>query len=260
MSDGAGRKHVAIRRLTIAGLAIVVLMTAGAIWSAGREIRQLRENAYPIPGTQCQHGKDCEQRALQIEAREAITADNALDVAVGQLALSILGIAGVGLTIYYAHLAFIEAQRSAEATILASETSDKTLRITQRAYIVIRELVRGVATHASPEGIHRCLTLVVKFNNSGATIAKNAKVTAEWKFQRVGEPLEFTAGDAITDNISRGGERETIMHHIPFNLVEATYLGRAEIFFRAQVEYFDLFDPADLRLARTTWQLEILSV
>ena len=105
-------QHLTVRRLILSGFILLVVTAAALVWGAGTDVRALRERAYPIPSTDCQKPQNCDERALQIDAREAVTADNAFDLAVGQLALNILGIGGVGLTLYYAHLAWGEAGKA----------------------------------------------------------------------------------------------------------------------------------------------------
>ncbi|MBL8774260.1 MAG: hypothetical protein JNK30_22920 [Phenylobacterium sp.] len=81
----------------------------------GRQETALRERAYPIPQPECSSDAECAEKALQVQAREAATAEAALEVAVFQLALSLAGVIAVGFTIFYAHRAWKEAERSADA-------------------------------------------------------------------------------------------------------------------------------------------------
>lgn len=144
MPSRDGRYVAAFRGL---GLAVLAAATAGAalaVWSAGAALRNLREHAYPIPKDECQKTKDCDQRALKIEAREAVTSDAALDVAVGQLALGVLGLGGLGFTVFYARLAWKESQRSANAAHTA-------LRNHERPWLVV-DKVKVEARRFHPTG------------------------------------------------------------------------------------------------------------
>jgi len=74
---------------------------------------------------------------LQVQAREAAIAEDALAVSFAQLALSIAGVFGVGLTIYYAHKAWKESERSANAAHdtledARSDAAEQALRFTSQ--------------------------------------------------------------------------------------------------------------------------------
>jgi hypothetical protein len=58
---------------------------------------------------------------LKVTEAQAASADSALAVAFAQLALSLLGLGGVGFTVYFAALAWQEAKRSANAAHLTLE-------------------------------------------------------------------------------------------------------------------------------------------
>jgi hypothetical protein len=109
------------------------------VWGAGATRNGLRERGYPIPSRHCQQAKDCDEKALQIGAREAVTSDAGFDVALGQLVASVLGIFGVGYTVFYARLAWKEAQHgvtiarqsakgSEDAARYARDSSEQDLR------------------------------------------------------------------------------------------------------------------------------------
>lgn len=131
---------------------------------------RVRERAYPIPSTHCQQSKDCDERAVQLEAREAVTADGAFDVALGQLALSFLGIGGVGFTLYYAHRAFVETQNSAAAALEANSISRAALVADHRPWVAITNIriAEGLSFHPQNGW---SLGLIFTMKNTGVTPA-----------------------------------------------------------------------------------------
>jgi hypothetical protein len=164
-----GLYRVAVRRLILAGLAVGALWAAWATWDAGADMVRLRERAYPIPATDCEKTKDCDERSLQIEAREAVTADAAFDVALGQLALSILGIAGVTFTIYYAHKALITSESTLRASL---ESEQRELR----AYVHSVEFTRQAHVSREIGGVNvPGLVIAVAWKNLGATPARRVR-------------------------------------------------------------------------------------
>ncbi|MEO6339998.1 MAG: hypothetical protein ABIO39_08185 [Caulobacteraceae bacterium] len=159
MSSRNGRQLATPGRLILAGIVAATILVAWLIWDAGASIRDLRERAYPVPNTQCKKANDCEERTLQISAREAVTADNALDVALGQLVLGVLGIGGLGFTVFYARLAWKEAERSVQQT---AEQSRRELR----AYVSVE--IGGVENVAHGQAFEAHVTI----HNTGQTPAK----------------------------------------------------------------------------------------
>jgi hypothetical protein len=123
MSRRNGRKLSSAGRLVLALIAVGGIVVAVLVANAWVDTTAFRERAYPIPKTECQKAESCDERALEIQAREAVTADAALDVALGQLVASIIGVIGVGYTVFYARQAWKESERSADA---ASEALEHT--------------------------------------------------------------------------------------------------------------------------------------
>lgn len=173
-------QHLTVRRLILSGFILLVMTAAALVWGAGTDVRALRERAYPIPSTDCQKPQNCDERALQIDAREAVTADNAFDLAVGQLALNILGIGGVGLTLYYAHLAWGEAGKSATAAQLALEHSKDSAERQLRAYVMVHP--QGITF--TEAGDVEC---AIQAHNRGQTPARNIMV--KWAARSAAEQL-----------------------------------------------------------------------
>ena len=115
------RPHPALRRLILGAIAAAAVLGAGIILQQGAVFRAIRERAYPIPSGECHKAGNCDEKALQVQNREAQTADAAFDVALFQFALGLLGLGGVGFTVYYARQAWKEAERSATAAREALE-------------------------------------------------------------------------------------------------------------------------------------------
>ncbi len=109
------RNKLTSRRLILSLIAAVAIAASGTALWRGAIFRDIRERAYPLPSGQCRKTGDCDERALHVQNREAQTADAAFDVALFQLALSLLGLGGLGFTVYYARQAWKEAEKSASA-------------------------------------------------------------------------------------------------------------------------------------------------
>ncbi len=118
---------VTIRRLVLGILVALGVAGVFGTWAFGRHEASIRERAYPIPAIQ---NAKPEEKALQVQAREVATAEAALEISIFQLALSVAGVFGVGFTIYYAHRAWREAERSS----VAATASIEHLRVIERAY------------------------------------------------------------------------------------------------------------------------------
>ena len=96
-------------------MAAAILFGGSAwIWNLGASRIALTQRGYPVAAADCKGSQPCEQKA-QIDGRAAAAADTALYVALGQLVASLLGLGGVGYTVFYARLAWREAKRSATA-------------------------------------------------------------------------------------------------------------------------------------------------
>jgi hypothetical protein len=144
MSDRNGRYLAALRGLALSVAAIAVVIVAVLIWNQRAALTALRERGYPVPATSCNPHKDCDEKALKVQARAAVTADAAFDVALGQLVTSVIGFFGIMYTVFYARLAWKEAERSAnvahealgDARAGAAEQANRftaQLKLTQKA-------------------------------------------------------------------------------------------------------------------------------
>jgi hypothetical protein len=239
-------QHLTFRRLIISALILLVLGVAARVWGAGADIRALRERAYPIPSTHCQKPQNCDERALQIDAREAITSDNALDVAFGQLALSILGIGGVGLTLYYAHLAWGEAGKSATAAKLALEHAKESSERQLRAYVMVE--ARGIKFSEA-----NSVEYAIKAHNRGQTPARRvlvkwaAKMTAEKLSNSDIERLHTVARCPAEEPafiLGPGESRDAIALEIGYNARNATDIRDSKLSFYVvgSIDYIDAFE------------------
>lgn len=111
-------------------LAAIAVCAIASTLAWGVQSRLIRDHSYAVPSPHCANDADCAEKALQIQAREASIAEDALAVSFMQLALSVAGVFGVGLTIYYAHKAWRESERSAAAAQAALDDarSDSALQ------------------------------------------------------------------------------------------------------------------------------------
>lgn len=101
------------------GLAVSVIVGAAVITTALAistvwDIRVRREYAESRTQGDCADPKDCGLESLHADIRAAIAAEDIVDLAVWQLLLGVVGLVGVGFTIFYARLAWREAQRSTD--------------------------------------------------------------------------------------------------------------------------------------------------
>lgn len=129
--------------VALAAFAIVLAVWGVLAWGAWD--LAVRERIYPIPQPHCANNSDCQDKALQIQAREAAVAEAAVESAILQGALSFAGLILVGLTAYYAHKAWREAEKSVN-------TQERALAAASRPYLVsdgtILDDGRGAGTKA----------------------------------------------------------------------------------------------------------------
>lgn len=160
------------------------------MWNTGANMTTRRESAYPMPQTECANSAACDQKALQIQAREAVTADGAFDVALGQLILSFVGVVGVGFTVFYARLAWREALRSADvadgALKLSADTADRQLR----PYLYL------TTDRDDPQPVTNDGHVRVSVKNFGQTPARKIRLHrgTDWLARPIGDqtpPLRF---------------------------------------------------------------------
>lgn len=212
VSDG-GSESYRRDRAALGGLvgAIIFMVAIGMISAAlnwGSSTRSIRERAYPIPATQCQQDKSCEEKALQIEAREAVTADVTLDVAFMQLALSLAGVFAVGATLYYAHKAWREAERSANAATKALNQDARQSVHELRAYVFIDTVnILGPIRPGSP-----IPDIEISFRNSGQTPAYDVSSCVATRFTNVEDAETEDAEVDIVNTLGPGGVFTKIVH------------------------------------------------
>lgn len=138
---------------------IVSIALIGGTLDWAARVAEVRERTYPIPQTQCEKDHTCEEKALQVQAREAVTAEAALQVSFYQLTLSLVGIIGVGFTVYYAHGAWLESRRSAEV-------AHKDFVATHRPRI----RVRFFQDDSGPDGYRKAFVTFANVGETRATI------------------------------------------------------------------------------------------
>lgn len=177
-----------------------------AAWQAG-QISARRAVAAETSNYQCQSGDDCAAEQLQASVRASNAAEDAVDLALWQLALGLFSVGGLAFTVYYARRAWVEAQRSANAAHEAlddtrrdaveqekrfteqlrvaadaataatrhAEIAEDAARKQLRAYLYAESLWFRVA----PEG-YPLFTLTLR--NTGATPAVNVRCAADYEF------------------------------------------------------------------------------
>lgn len=262
------------------GRTLLVLLAVGiAVWGASWfvDVRALRERAYAIGNTECKEGKNCEQRALRILAREAATADLAFDVAFSQAFLSFFGLAGVGFTVFYARLAWKEAERSANAAhggtaaaMAALAAGERAAGLELRPWVTLRMEPR----HVTPlgDGLYFIIDFIAE--NIGASVATHFDFDCEVFFmgqtesgpalmERVRRKLdEWKAeydGLASSSLLPKDTQVEQFMNsRQPPDLLwwrGITQTDVAQPVFLAAVFYRTVMDPATVQLSWRTWYL-----
>ncbi|WP_374575471.1 hypothetical protein [Phenylobacterium sp.] len=120
MSGSNRHQTAAARGLSLLAAAAILFAGSAWIWNLGATRIALAQRGYPVSAPDCSGSKPCKQDTY-IAARTAASADTALYIALGQLVASLLGLGGVGYTVFYARLAWREAERSANAAHEALE-------------------------------------------------------------------------------------------------------------------------------------------
>jgi len=167
MSDGDGSDELADRRLAVAAVSITLFCVVLALWLGlawGALNLQQRERAYPIAETECANERECAQKALKVQAREAAVAEASVEIAVFQFALSAAGIFLIGLTAFYAHRAWLEARTSAREAVRANKHSAEAFEADHRAWVTIA--AHSVSRVTMENGAPR-VSMTLKVENIG---------------------------------------------------------------------------------------------
>lgn len=128
MSGGDGRDRDTLGGLTAFGHAVVVMVVAatiGLVWTSVDAVRTKREIAYQQAQERCQGTSNTDCQELAAADRSADADERAADVAAQQLWLNIIGIVGLGATVWFAGRAWWEARRSADIADAALKRSDR---------------------------------------------------------------------------------------------------------------------------------------
>lgn len=143
-----GREQSPTRRLVIGLLVIAsaaggLLAIAAVVFFLAEQtvgIGRRRDVAEQAAQAYCQKAgrEDCE--SLKAQIRSVRADEDAVDVAVGQLWLNVLGLGGLAFTVLYARRAWVEAQRSANAANDAVEETRRNALRELRAYVSVMDL------------------------------------------------------------------------------------------------------------------------
>jgi hypothetical protein len=116
MSDSDRSNKPPLRGLGVA-IAVGVFFLALAAYTLwwGLGIKAVDQRTYPIWPPKCGGNESCTEQSFQVAARSAAIDDTSSLFALYQLALSVFGLGGLGITFFYAHAAWTEAKRSADA-------------------------------------------------------------------------------------------------------------------------------------------------
>lgn len=172
MSHRNGGNSATLGRLALFfGLFVVATVLSVGAWNERSSFKNALYEAYPEHNEQRKPGQEGRPQTGWVEARQAWIADADLDVAVWQLMLSFFGIAGVAYTVWYARLAWIEAEKSASAAANALKLSEESAERQLRAYITVE--LKGARVLGSGE-----IEAVAEIINRGQTPAKD--VVTKW--------------------------------------------------------------------------------
>lgn len=248
MSGRNGRVLTALRGLGLGIGAISIAAIAVLVWRQGATTSELRERAYPVPHTECGKAKNCDNRALKIQAREAVTSDAVMDIVLGQLVLGILGLGGVGYTVYYARLAWKEAQAALAHDRSASERE-------LRAYVALEriEMTRKLDGTIEAQPVWR---------NGGQTPTVSARCGIGRREQPTALPEDFDYPNAADDppeaiSLPPVGERMTRGPTLQLQLL--TDIAGEKTFFHLYgwIEYRDVFDHTPPRRSEYCCRLQL---
>lgn len=261
MSRRSSRYNASLKGLGLAIAALAALGLALAIWSWGTRARMLQQLAYPIPSPEYENAQPYDQKSLQAQARQAATADTALVVSLGQLVLSVLGIAGVGFTVLYARLAWREAQRSADAAHLAVEETRSTAKRQLRAYVHINDASLYWTADGAPFVLLACV-------NTGQTPAKFFEIGSVAEIVEMGSDAHrrVPIGLAYTIWSALGGGQSLSVMTAPEPIGDVTKrrlskLPNGRLSVRGRVRYSDIFNEiheSEFTFFRRTEELDRL--
>lgn len=90
-----------------------------------------RQSTEQAAEKRCRSSEECARESLRADIRAADASEGALDLSVAQIGFNLVGLMGLGLTLYYAHRAWEEARVSARA----ATASIDHLAMIERAYV-----------------------------------------------------------------------------------------------------------------------------
>ena len=115
MSDRYERRVSALGGLVVAIPTVLAVYGAsfGALNWASKSLG-VGDEAYAVADASCRQGYDCEPKDVRLHAAEVRLAQANFRLALFQSVLNIAGLSALALTVYYAHKAWVEAQRTAD--------------------------------------------------------------------------------------------------------------------------------------------------
>jgi len=236
MSDGDGRDDSAFGRLGSGTLVIIIAgVIAFAVWHGGQisARRQVTANPANYP---CQKADDCAAQQLQASVQAAAAAQDSVDLGLWQLALNVVGVAGLAYTVHYARKTWLEARDTLRH---ADDTSKRELR----AYLFVTEFIEADFE------VGKTPNLKIQFFNRGATPASDALFYNQMDLY----PPNVDEKHLVPperDDVSRApipqndGGSATIYMHRPLTakLWQAYLDGDAMFIAFGRIDYIDIFD------------------
>lgn len=136
------------------------------------------------------------------------------------------------------------ARQSAAAATSSARTAEESLRISQRAYIVMQDPNLGTAVNTVVRGARgNYLVVVGQVMNAGNTNARDCKVQSQFRVVPLNETPEFEFSfEGIPTVLGRGVGASGITMFIPFDDVIAVHESRSALYVWMRVEYRDVFE------------------
>jgi hypothetical protein len=174
MSDD-DRGPVSPFRGLIAGVLVMsFVIVSGMIGDWRSDVGAAQNKAERTAYAMCEEGKDCDQQALRLQARELVSTEATLQILFYQTIFSLVGVIGLGLTVYFAYKAWREAQRSVKVANL-------TLAADQRPWLSLKAAIgselKKESTHRGVAGFYLDTHAIIK--NHGRAPATNVSYHAE---------------------------------------------------------------------------------
>ena len=230
--------------LAIFGFAICFsVMVAASIWLPSAKMSAYRDRVFPVTSVRCADKISCEASANNIQIHEVITSDASFDVSFVQLIVSSLGIVGLILTVYYARLAWVESENSANIAKQNLRHSEDASERQLRPYLFVDQTIWYWIWDVNNRDKIVSWRFNVFWKNVGQTPAGRVRTRANLQvFDSAEPPSDFgfpDVGEIISERAGSIGPGQSIqnMVHISIDDAIAIYNREKSAFIWAWSEY-----------------------